>query len=108
MFYTFFKKCKIPSYFHILDLYVTELDIYFTSNHMQQNSVMVFFLLFENKVDLDHFLKFLSLTIVLRSNTLLIFGAKLLYLHLKKVFVSNDETSYPGNETTFKQPLTKL
>ena len=58
MFYIFFKKCKICSYFHILDLYVTVLDICSKSNHMQQNSVMVFFFLFENKVDFDPFFKF--------------------------------------------------
>ena len=39
---------------------------------MQQKSVMVFFLLFENKVDFDPFSNFISLTIVLRSNALLI------------------------------------
>ena len=50
---------------------------------MQQNSVMVFFLLFENKVDFDPFSNFISLTIVLRSNAPFDFSAKLLYLHLK-------------------------
>ena len=86
MFYIFFKNLQntvVCSYFHILDLYVTVLDICFRSNHMQQNSVMVFFLLFENKVDFDPFSNFISLTISFALKCPFDFSAKLLYLHLK-------------------------